>query len=62
MRGGDQSYLGVQLAAWNITKDTSSKIFSCNLFEITHKFYPARGTTTSFPLNYRVCCAVIRRQ
>ena len=47
MRGEGQSYPGVQFAAWNVTKETSSKIISCDLFEITHNFYPAVGQLRS---------------
>ena len=35
MRGGDHSYLGVQLAVWNVTEDKLYyRHFSENVFEI----------------------------
>ena len=44
-------------------KKTSSKIYSSDLFEITHNFCPTRGTTaTSCPLSYHAYWTVIPRQ
>ena len=65
MRGGDHSYSGVQPASSleRYYRKTSSNIFSCNLFEITHNLYSTRVTTAiSCPLSYHVYCVVIPRQ
>ena len=43
MHGGDYSYPCVQLVDWNINEEKLHQRFSCDLFEITHNFYPTRG-------------------
>ena len=44
-------------------RKTSSNIFSWDLLEITHNFYPTSGATTiSCLLSYHVYCAVIPHQ
>ena len=45
------------------SRKASSNVFSSNLFEITHNFYPTGWTTAiRCPLSYHVYSAVIPRQ
>ena len=60
MRGGDHSYPGVQLSAWNVTKDQLlRRQFPAN-FEICGKSNPTRWTTVIICLlSYHVHCVPI---
>ena len=65
MRGGDHSYLGVQLAAWNVTIKDLHQIYclATYLKLLATPILVSRGTTAiSCPLSYHVYYVVIPRQ
>ena len=63
MRGGDHSYPGLQLAAWNVIEDQLHQIFSCKLFEIGDNSNPTRWTyVISCMLSYHAHCEPIPHQ
>ena len=62
MRGGDHSYPGVQLAAWNATIENLNQICFLETYVkllATCNFYSTSGMTA---ISYHIYCVIIPRQ